>query len=83
MHISEYRFFSFLHDMDMVRVSVWDEQGDEYFALVPDGTGYAARRAEAVEALELAIEDEQPAGEVFPFGSLMENTHFTYARARA
>lgn len=69
MNISEYRFFSLIHDDDMVRVSAWNKHGDEYFALVRDGRGYSDRREEAVQMLALAIEDGRPAGEYFPFAT--------------
>lgn len=83
LHISEYHFYSFLHDAEVVRVSVWDAHGDEYWAIVPDGRDYAEKRAIAVDALVEAIEDEDKfPGEHLPFGCLLDQTNFNTQHLR-
>jgi len=83
LHVSEYRFYSFLHDMDVVRVSVWDSHGDEYWAIVPDDRKYAENRAIAIDALVEAIEDEDKfPGEHLPFGCLLDQQHFNTQHLR-
>lgn len=80
---AEYRFYSMLHDADMVRVSLWDARGDEYFALVEDGRGYGDRRKEAVEFLEQAIDDQKLPGEQYPWGCLIDRMRFNTQHLRA
>lgn len=82
-HVGEYHFFSMLHDAEMVRVSLWSERGDEYFALVEDGRGYAARRQEAIEFLQQAIDEGALSGEHFPWGCLTDRMRFNTQPIRA
>lgn len=51
----EYRFYSPVHDEDMVRVSVFDMRGREFFAMVPAGKRYRQRRTEALDDIDTAI----------------------------
>lgn len=54
---SEFRFYSPIADDNMVRVSMCDDRGSEFFMTIPDGVGkgYRMRREEVLSALELAI----------------------------
>ena len=60
---SEFRFYSAELDSHAVRVSVPDERGAEYFAIVEaGGKGFRDRRELALETLERAIDQGWPAG---------------------
>lgn len=60
---TEFRFYSVELDAPAVRVSVPDERGAEYYAIVEaGGKGYRDRRELALEELERAIEKGWPAG---------------------
>lgn len=52
----EYHYWSIYHDAEVVRVSVPDSHGREFFQIVvAEGRGYAERRSRAVEACLEAI----------------------------
>lgn len=57
MTFREFRSYSVVHDAIMVRLSVSDARGAEYFTLLPASSGKAYRRArdEALTAIEQAI----------------------------
>ncbi len=59
-----YRFYSAELDADAVRLSIADDRGQEYFAIVEGGLGkrWLARRDEAIETIQRAIEAGWPAG---------------------
>lgn len=62
---SEFHYYSPLHDANVARVSVPDDRGGEFFAIVPtDGKGYRERRAEAIDLCLEAIETGCEPGEV-------------------
>ncbi len=65
MNFSEYEHYSPTHDAMMVRVSVPDQNGREYWTLVKaDGAGYRKRRSDAVELCCEAIAIGCDPGEV-------------------
>jgi hypothetical protein len=74
MTFTEYRYHSILADCDMVRVSAWDSQGGEHFALVPEGPGYAQRRERACGLIAASVDAGSDPGELFPFGKPMDKT---------
>jgi hypothetical protein len=63
---TEYRAYSPVHDAEMARLSIWDNQGREYWTtVVPDGRGWADRRRYHLDTIMDAIEDRRvPPGEV-------------------
>lgn len=58
MTYSEFRYWSIQHDRMMVRLSMCDAHGAEFFALIPasEGKSYRERREEALNDIEYAIE---------------------------
>lgn len=55
---SEFRFYSPLLDSEAARISVADEQGQEYFVVIPaevSGKAYRAARDEALDLIEHAM----------------------------
>lgn len=62
----EFRFFSPLDDAESVRLSVADDQGREYFAIIEAGYGkrWRERRNTALGTIEDAIEAGLPPGEI-------------------
>jgi hypothetical protein len=62
---SEHEYWSIIHGENVARVSVPDEQGREYWTIVPTGgSGYRKRREAAIEmCLEAMRRGLQP-GEV-------------------
>lgn len=62
----EYRYYSPLHDTEMVRLSVFDSRDAEFFMLIPASTPrrYRERRTEALEAIDYAIEHGMEPGQV-------------------
>jgi hypothetical protein len=64
--LREFHFWSPLMGRDAVRLSMANERGEEYFALVPDLDGPAWRKLkqEAWEALSEAIEADMKPGEI-------------------
>ena len=65
---AEWRYWDINEDDHMVRLSAFDEQGMEHFALVQDVGGRAFRKIREVvrEALCQHIEAGEPPGQVFP-----------------
>lgn len=63
---SEYRYYSPLHDADMVRLSMTDMHSQEFWTAIPEtnGTRYLERRDDALAAIQQAIELGEPPGEV-------------------
>ena len=62
---SEFEYWSAIHGEDVVRVSVTDANGSEFFAIVPlDGRVYRKRRDEAIELCLEAIRLGCAPGEV-------------------
>jgi hypothetical protein len=63
---SEYHYYSPLTDTDMVRVSMFNERGHEFFVTMEVTYGKASRkkRADAIDALQQAIYAGKPPGEV-------------------
>lgn len=65
IHFSEYEYWCPLRDLNVVRVSVVDRNGREFFMVVPaDGRGYRDRREKAIDACVEAIELGCDPGEV-------------------
>lgn len=66
MPYSEFRFYSPLHDCEMCRVSMSDDRGAEFFAMVPsaEGKGWRATREKTLDAIEDAIAARKEPGEV-------------------
>ena len=65
---SEFRFFSLVHDREMVRISTVNDRNVEFFMFIPaqDGRKYRERRDEALETLQGAINAGLDPGEVLP-----------------
>ncbi len=63
---TEHRFYSSELDADAVRLSMADERGAEYFAIVEGGSGKAwrGRREMALDAIGNAIRQGWPPGMV-------------------
>lgn len=63
---TEFRHYSPLHDAVLVRVSMADEAGAEFFALIEDGAGksYRQRRERALEAIGAAMSQGLAPGQV-------------------
>lgn len=65
LHFSEYEYYSVLHDAEVCRISVPDENGREFFAVVPlDGKDYKGRRDKAMDAIVEAMRLGLRPGEV-------------------
>lgn len=62
----EFRAYSTLHDCDMVRLSMFDQRGAEYFSMIPAvaRVRYRERRNRAIEAIDYAIEQKMEPGMV-------------------
>lgn len=62
----ELRAYSLLHDAEVVRLSLFDKSGGEYFALVPhlNGKGWRDRRNMILDRIDDAIVRGDPPGEV-------------------
>lgn len=62
----EFRFFCPFRDGEAVRLSMVDDHGREYFAIVgaEPSRGYRDRREQALTAIEDAIMAGQPPGEI-------------------
>lgn len=62
----EARAYSPIHDAEMVRLSLYDTRGGEFFALVPSnrGTKWRERRNAILDAIDDAIMRGDPPGEV-------------------
>lgn len=63
---AEFRGYSVLHDCEMVRLSVADRHGREFFMRLPASTGrpWRDRRAQALDDIETAIAQGLDPGEV-------------------
>lgn len=63
---TEFTQWSVIHDSMIARVSMTDNHGREFFAILPDygERGYKERKAEALDALAYAIESGMQPGEV-------------------
>lgn len=67
MRCTEYRCFSPVAGEDVVRLSVFDAHGAEFFVIVPeDGGGRRWREArrDALDLIDLAMRQGLPPGEV-------------------
>lgn len=64
--VREYQRYDPLSDSEMVRVSLFDRRGAEYWVDIPynEGRKYRARLAVAIEALDAAIRLRRPPGQV-------------------
>lgn len=62
----EFRFYSPSHDAEVARLSMADDGGREYFAIVvvAAGKGWRERREEALTAIDDAVAAGAPPGEV-------------------
>lgn len=62
----EYRYWSPLHDADMVRLTVFDQRGAEYWSLVPASAPrkYRERREHALKLIDYAMEQKMEPGQV-------------------
>lgn len=63
---TEYRAYSPLHDAEVVRLSMYDARGGEFFALVPADAQkkWRERRDEALDTIMDAMDAGQFPGEV-------------------
>ena len=63
---SEYTQWSPIFDCEVTRLSVFDGNGSEYFFMIPreNARRYRDRRDEALEAIDVAITEGLPPGEV-------------------
>lgn len=68
MLFSEFRFWSPVHNTDMVRISMVNDRNGEFFCFIPayDGRKYRERRDEALETIQSAISAGLDPGEVLP-----------------
>lgn len=68
MPYSEFRYWSPVHDREMVRVSMVDDRNGEFFTFIPayDGKAYRERREKALETIQSAIDAGLDPGEVLP-----------------
>lgn len=66
MSYSEFRSYSPLYDAEVIRVSMADKLGREFFHIIPalDGKRYRERLEEALELIESAISQGCEPGEV-------------------
>ncbi len=62
----EFRQYSAIHDCEMVRLSVADERGSEFWMLIPGAVGksWRERKAEALDNIEAAMAQGCEPGEV-------------------
>lgn len=62
----EFKFYSVIHDREMVRLSCADSHGREFFVMVPSASGkrWRERREEALTNIEAAIAQGCDPGEV-------------------
>jgi hypothetical protein len=62
----EFRSYSPIHDCEVVRLSVFDAHGREFFMTLPASAPrrYRERRTKALEAIDYAIEQKMEPGEV-------------------
>lgn len=62
----EFRQYSPLHDCEMIRLSVFDDRGAEYWMLLPAGfpRKYRERREHALELIDYAIKKKLEPGQV-------------------
>lgn len=65
MIVNEFTAYSPTFDADVTRLSMVNEQNEEYFCLLPriDGRAWRKLRQEAIEVLSGAIEDGMRPGE--------------------
>ena len=65
VYFSEYTYYSLVHDCEVSRISVPDENGREFFAIVAlEGKGYRERRSEAIQKCLEAMRAGCEPGEV-------------------
>lgn len=59
-------FWSVFHNGNAARISMVDDLGQEYFAIIPNpgGRAYREAREKTLDALEAAIANKLPPGEV-------------------
>lgn len=64
--VREMSYWSPILGCDVVRVSMANERGEEYYAVLPrlEGAAWRDRKREACEVLHQAIEDELRPGEI-------------------
>lgn len=66
MSFHEFRGYSAIHDREMIRLSVADNRGSEFWMLLParDAKPWRERRTEALDNIEFAIAQGLEPGEV-------------------
>ncbi len=66
MKFGEYFFWSPILGVDAVRLSLWDQHGQEFWKVLacPSGRGYRALRQKTLSLLADAIDDGRAPGEV-------------------
>lgn len=66
MRVTEWNRYCPIADAHMVRVSMFDRRGSEYWADIPynEGAQYRVRLRAAIEALDNAIRLRRPPGKV-------------------
>lgn len=62
----EHRCYSPIHDAEMVRLSLFDKRGFEFFALIPSENGrkWRERRDKALDAIADAMQAGDVPGEI-------------------
>lgn len=61
------RMWSVMHDCDVVRISMWDDAGREFFVQLVDDKGFKAMRAgreNALDSIMDAMAERRDPGEV-------------------
>lgn len=64
--VSEYRYWSPVHGVEVARVSMFNDRGHEFWMELPceDGRSYRGALREAAEAIDQAIHEGLEPGEV-------------------
>lgn len=66
IYLTEFRYWSPVAGLDVVRLSAFNQHGHEYWMAIEDsgGQGFRTARQDAAEALSIAIEQGLSPGEV-------------------
>jgi hypothetical protein len=66
LHVSVYFYWCVVRGQEVSRISMADEHGQEYFAVIPygEGAGWVKRKRQAIEVIQEAIAMELPPGEI-------------------
>lgn len=65
IHFSEYEYYSPMLDADVCRISIPNDDGQEFFAIVrTEGRGYRDRRDKAIDSILAAMQQGCAPGQV-------------------